>query len=273
MNKKIYKLYLLFGLLFTVKNWFEYLINNFYLKKNTIVTLRNNLRFIVRFNSGDMVAIIEDYFTNQYFPYIERDFIKDWVIVDVGSHIGTFSIQAAFECEITRIIALEPDRENFNQLKKNVKLNLLTDKIDVYNMAMWESSGTIKIYYEPRLTLGSSIVTAPSESSQQVMSITIHDLLDKYIKDECDLMKIDIEGAEYEVILNSDLKDLKRIRRVFVEYHKRPDEKFKAKNLVKKLIKSEFIVFKRINSPILYAFRKNLIDIKYIDKKKLKRVI
>jgi len=271
MKILVYKIYLLFGLVRTVKSWPLYLINNFLYHKDNIVTISNNIDFHLRSNSGDMVAVVEDFYTRQYIPYKNAEFVKDWVVIDVGAHIGTFAILAVKVLGAKSVFAYEPDKVNFLQLQKNIQLNSLNN-IYPQNVAIWKCRGELKLYYDENLTLGSFLVIETGDKFYKIPSKTINDILDMQKLKFTDLLKLDIEGAEYEVILNMSSSDFKRIRRLFVEYHDREGVKLEPRALVSKLKENDFIVFKHFDFPILYAFKEGLADFDYIDRGKLKKI-
>lgn len=135
------------------------------------------------------------------YPYFE---IKDGVLIDVGAHLGKYSIPAAKNAGVM-VIALEPDPYNFNLLKKNVALNK-RENIICLNKGAFSSAGVIPFYTTEAGEGMHSIYRQPE--SRQEASIEVDTLdhiveslqLNKPIK----LVKIDVEGAEYEVLKGAE---------------------------------------------------------------------
>lgn len=133
-------------------------------------------------------------------------------IIDCGSNIGLAVIYLKKRYPNAEIIAFEPDKGNFELLEKNVLKNSW-DKIKIYNKAIWKSEGILSFKTEG--TLGSKIdQTATDENTVQVPSVRLKDLLIRKV----DFLKIDIEGAEYEVL--KDCADsLSEVENLFIEFH------------------------------------------------------
>ncbi len=133
-------------------------------------------------------------------------------IIDCGSNIGLSIVYFKSICPTAEIDAFEPDKINFQLMKKNLALNNFS-KVSLHNKAIWTHNTTLNFINEA--SLGSRIgsddklnVTAP------VQAVRLKDLLIKKV----DFLKIDIEGAEYDVLL--DIKDqLHWVDKMFLEYH------------------------------------------------------
>ena len=68
-----------------------------------------------------------------------------------------------------------------------------------------------------------SLLPAGSSGAEgaSVTAVTLADFLDENGLDGVDLLKMDIEGSEFEVLLTAEIDTLRRIRRVELEYHER----------------------------------------------------
>ena len=133
---------------------------------------------------------------------LESILVPGMVVVDVGAHIGYFSLLAArLVGAAGKVYAFEPAPANFRLLTKNVDLNGLRNIIAV-NKAVSDRVGESILFLQPG-TLGHSLfpeTLGKGETSIKVESIT----LDRFFADEnwphVDLVKIDAEGAEPAVV-------------------------------------------------------------------------
>ncbi|MFH1507838.1 MAG: FkbM family methyltransferase [Candidatus Omnitrophota bacterium] len=140
-------------------------------------------------------------------------------IIDIGAHIGTFSILAASRAMQGRVYAVEAGRENFEYLKKNIALNNLSN-IFISNLALTDSKGTVRLYYpQDGGTWGYTIAKEVSGEYEEVEA----DTLASFMKDNnilcCNFMKLNCEGAEYKIILSTPRQILQRIKILLVLYH------------------------------------------------------
>ena len=103
------------------KNWYIY--PNVYYKftKNKFVVFetKTNLKMKIRVNSTDLMALTNVWMTREYnvenFNITEND-----TIIDVGAHIGLFSLLVSQFCKSGKIFSFEPTRENFDLLVANL---------------------------------------------------------------------------------------------------------------------------------------------------------
>ena len=74
-----------------------------------------------------------------------RPLKHDDVVVDVGAHVGIFTLKAAREAEDGLIVAVEPDPGNFRLLVRNIRANGLENVIPI-RAALWKEEGTLRLF-------------------------------------------------------------------------------------------------------------------------------
>jgi FkbM family methyltransferase len=143
-------------------------------------------------------------------------------IVDAGANIGIFSVWAALQLPESRILALEPFPETFRRLQHNVRSNRLEPRVEVQPLALGARSEerTMPAAGESqRRGLMHADQQDKNETAVKVISITLADLLDRYHLSKIDLLKMDIEGSEWEVLLSTPAYIFRAIQRIQFEYH------------------------------------------------------
>lgn len=125
-------------------------------------------------------------------------------IVDAGANIGLVSIYLASRFPAARILALEPERGNFALLCKNVER--YPNVVPVYG-ALWDENAEVDLI-DPgigpwgfRTRRRGDFGTA--RRLDRVPGFTLDRLMRDYGLDHLDLLKMDIEGAEVEVLRDS----------------------------------------------------------------------
>lgn len=140
--------------------------------------------------------------------------------VDVGANEGYYSIIAARNG--ARVLAVEPQQRLLRVIQTNVELNRLTS-VQVINCAVSDRSGFAEIYLASSVNTGSSgfvRTTAYNLPKARVRVATLESLLNDAGFATVDVMKMDIEGFEYEAILGSAaLFQQHKIRILFLELH------------------------------------------------------
>jgi FkbM family methyltransferase len=132
-------------------------------------------------------------------------------IIDCGAHIGLSVIYLKSICPTANIICFEPDTKNFDLLEKNISSHQL-EKVEIKKEAVWTENTNLNFIQDGNM--GSKIGDANSSNSAAVKAIRLKD----YLNNKVDFLKMDIEGAEYEVL--KDISgSLKNVSKMFIEYH------------------------------------------------------
>jgi FkbM family methyltransferase len=142
------------------------------------------------------------------------------IVVDVGANVGMFSVKAAMEVgESGKVIAIEPEERNFRLLKKNVMLYCLKNVV-MLRKALAARSGRAPFLIS--LLSGThqlKHVGKIPETPEREVEVEV-DTLDNVCKvqgiEGIDLLKIDVEGAELEVLKGAD-QSLKFTRNIAME--------------------------------------------------------
>jgi FkbM family methyltransferase len=132
---------------------------------------------------------------------------SEGIVVDVGAHYGRYTLIAAKRIGPKgKVIAIEADPKNFDMLNKNIKLNKLEHVITL-NLAATSNKSKVKLSIpekKPGHTIYSSIIPdrAPTEKFIEVNANTLDNLLHEngISIEEVNWIKIDVEGAELEVL-------------------------------------------------------------------------
>lgn len=137
---------------------------------------------------------------------------RDPVIIDCGANIGLSIIYFKQIYPESHIIAFEPDSQVFNTLKKNIDSCNLSN-VQLINKAVWDSETTLDFMSEGA-DAGRVVELDYSRQINHVPTVR----LSQYLKQPIDFLKLDIEGAETEVI--QECKDyLSQVLNLFIEYH------------------------------------------------------
>lgn len=154
---------------------------------------------------------------------------KDPFIIDCGSNIGLSLIYFKKKYPKANIIGFEPDPVLFEILKKNT--TKFSD-ILLYNKALGSEKGKFNFISEGGFS-GRIIELATGKKTIEVEV----DTLSTFITQKVDFLKIDIEGLEYQVLINIKSK-LGMVDKIFLEYHSLT-KKSQDLDLILALLKNE----------------------------------
>ncbi|RZD43510.1 MAG: hypothetical protein CXT78_08075 [Thaumarchaeota archaeon] len=159
-------------------------------------------------------------------PYVQDIFIlkKNDVIIDVGAHIGTYSIPIATQIgESGKILAFEPNPKNAMVLRKNIELNKLNNII-VFENAASSKNQVVKLTLsnDPMLSM---ITSSEDEKIVKIECIPLDSLIKKLELKKVDWLKIDAEGSEIS-ILEGSIEILEKFHpKIIIEVRKENEKK------------------------------------------------
>ncbi len=140
-------------------------------------------------------------------------------VVDVGAQIGLFSLKMAPRAE--RILTFEPEPENFKLLSRNLA-GERHQHVEKFNKAVARRPGTLRLYVapdNPGAHTAFPAETSAVEKFQEVEAVRLPDILDERKISHIDYLKLDCEGAEYEIMASLVEWGLDRISYIGMEYH------------------------------------------------------
>ncbi|MFH0961320.1 MAG: FkbM family methyltransferase [archaeon] len=140
------------------------------------------------------------------------------IILDIGAHIGLYSLKVASEFPNAIIFAFEPSGVNYYALEENISISRKTNIFPV-KMAVSDRNGSVTLFNDPRGSGTNTIVNRISNNTEKVLAVTVDAFVRKRRLRSVDFMKIDVEGAE-EAVLRGAESTIKRFRPALsVELH------------------------------------------------------
>jgi len=177
----------------------------------------SGLRIKYRSTSFDRLIIEEIFDVNSY-PFDDFQLAKTALVIDVGAHIGCFTMKAAGMVKEGRVFSFEPERNNYRILRRNIRLNDLSN-VYIFNQGIAYPQGKRKLYTSSLNTGGHSLFPEHSGKYDLADCITLQHVFANNRIANVDLLKLDCEGAEYEILYNTPKEYLDRIRKIVIEYH------------------------------------------------------
>jgi len=196
-----------------LKNWPLYLFN--YLsrsKKPARYCFRDGYSLID--GTGTLAGTIAVVFIRREYGLLQ----KFRTIVDIGANMGSFAVYAAQNCPDATIFCYEPQQENFEFLTRNILANSLEYRVSAFKCAVASTSEQRKIGIAESPThslLSSTVGTA----TQTVRCTTLNEIIVSQKLKGIDFLKINCEGAEYEILESCSRADFDRILNIRLEYH------------------------------------------------------
>ena len=188
---------------------------NRFLTDDLVVRLQG-LKHTVGVHSGE-IGVFEELYVHHAYDSLE-EFIPrpDWVVFDVGANAGFFAIQQASRG--ASVYAFEPNPEAYGRLEEAVRVNDLTGAVTMFACALGAKPGFASIVDGDRTTVASVSFGTESSEGYDVEVDSLDELVPRLDVRRIDLLKIDVEGAEADVLRGASIT-LECVERVVVEYH------------------------------------------------------
>jgi FkbM family methyltransferase len=198
--------------------------------------LRLSVRDDIASQDESIICDIIDKDTYELLKFSTR--INPHVILDIGAHIGTFTLLAKKYWPASRIIAIEPNRSNYASLVRNIELNRLTN-VTPMNIALSDSESMVSVVQCAAQSTLSFCVNYENEINSHIVRksfldnfgpyyvvhpykvkcTTLGSVMESLSLKEINLMKLDCEGAEVQILNSMHPKDIAAVHTIFGEYH------------------------------------------------------
>jgi len=176
-----------------------------------MVEFRNGLTLRLSGHPHDPITV--------FLVFVRRDYgviQPDSTVLDIGANIGCFALYAA-SMGARRVLAFEPNSESFQLLLQNIRANHFERTVLPYQFAVTDRQGETV-----RLPRGSSIYNAIVEDESRTDCETVKTTSLAAIAKEfgpSEMLKLDCEGAEYDILLTTDGVALDGVAAIRMEYH------------------------------------------------------
>lgn len=219
--------------------------------------------FIAREDSTDFV-VADGIFNYQMYKLDFADRVssppsmygfKPRFIIDGGANVGYASIYFAnVYSEVEKIVAIEPEIENFEILKMNLQYY---PQIECLRAGLWKSNTTLSVEESDFHSENSFVTSENPETKNSVQGITIGKIFRESGLDFIDILKLDVEGAEKEIFSDEGNYQewLPYVKVLIIELHDRM-KRGCSHNFFKAV--SEYESFLLLNNENLILIREDL---------------
>jgi len=227
-------------------------------KKSIIFKMRNGIKLNIIPIEGDLTPLQEIFIKEDYRFNIKKK--DDTNILDIGANIGLFSIYAKLKSINAKVFSFEPFPRTYERLITHIKSNSITN-VNTYQFAVGDKNGKVD-FYSTEYSVGNTMMITSKLTDvhykdgyiiNKVDCINLTKLFEICGVSNFDLAKIDCEGCEYLIILNSTAETICKISEYIIEVHQH--NKYSYRDLTNKFKELGFET--TYNSPMLRATLKN----------------
>ena len=197
-------------------NWPEYLLN-YVLRRSRPTEYRMRSGFRLIDETGRLPGTLAEVFVRRRYGSVARF----RTIVDIGANVGSFALYAAQSSPDARIICYEPEERNFSLLTRNLHINGLEGRVAALQRAVGSRKGPRKLAVSVSQLNAFDYLRDGTSQHQWVEGTTLQDIRTEHGLDSLDLLKMNCEGAEYEILEGCSSRDFVGIHNIRLEYHNR----------------------------------------------------
>jgi FkbM family methyltransferase len=171
----------------------------------------------IRLGTTDMVVLSQVFTERQYdlaLPFTPK------VIIDAGANIGLSAVFFANKYPEALVVAVEPEPSNYDMLLKNSAAH---PNITPVRAALWKEPGQLKLEDPGEGHYGfktAALTEGVAVDGRLVQAMTVEDVLSRIGATAVDILKLDVEGAEKEVLENS-AGWIGKVKVIMAELHER----------------------------------------------------
>lgn len=183
---------------------------------------------------------------------------ESMVAVDIGANLGFFSLYLASRFPKARVYAVEPLRVNFDYLVSNLQRNDQVAVEPIY-AAVASQEGSLTLYSstgEYGFPTDSSMISANGDSeAYEVSAIPLQSLMEQHDLDRIHFLKVDCEGAEYDIFYNTPSEVFDRVELIAMETHAGDGEKENTESICLRLEEMGFQALVAQENTFVWAAR------------------
>lgn len=162
-------------------------------------------------------------------------------VIDIGAHIGRLSIYAAIHGKA--VFAYEPDKRNIAKLEENIKINNLNN-LHYFEKVVNGTGEDVIFYFSDNASENSLFEKNKKLPHAEVKGITLENIFKTNNIETCNFLKLDCEGAEYEILGTLPKEYYKKINKITLEYHDHLVKGNSLRDLIFVLTKNKFRILK-----------------------------
>lgn len=178
--------------------------------------------------------VVDEIFMQNVYQIKEGMFDDTGVVLDIGANIGAFTI-FVLKMGAKKVIAYEPDSENYKMLLRNIQLNGFQDKVVVVKKGIGLEGKTETLYHaqggsfvkNDSLTgIANEVLENPRDGSEEIEIVNFASVFADNELAYADVLKVDIEGSEYDLFEGVTAAVVKKSRYLCIEFNNTNQERF-----------------------------------------------
>ncbi len=179
-----------------------------------VLELRSGLKIFLSGDRYDVVTV--------FLIFVRQDdgqIPPGSTVIDIGANIGVFALYAAY-CQAKRVLAYEPNTQAYGCLVRNVRENHLERIITAYPLAVASTADRTVKFPVQASPFNAILDSEALQGFEWVNTTTLQEIVKEQRLGHVELLKMDCEGAEYEIVFQTPDHVWQVIQAIRLEYHR-----------------------------------------------------
>ncbi len=237
------------------QNWYALFIERtFPSKKDKTFYLRTGTKVFGGSDPTNISVISEVFLYHAYFNHYTE---TPKTIIDIGANVGYFTVYAANKFPQAKIFSFEPFPGSYEKLERHKRENNFAN-VTTINKAVSNINGTASLTLSSSVGEHSLVIENKGPNSVTVNCIKLEEAMSEFQIQQCDFMKIDCEGSEYNIFYSLPDETFAKIKNIAIETHFINSDKMNETALAKFLKEKGYeVIMESVGvCPFIFASRK-----------------
>lgn len=241
----------------TFRNWWLYLAYKYGFSSRQTLVFETRNGIMVEVPLRLLHTFKEIFMEEGYLAGLGKKLAPNPVVLDIGANAGYFSLFAVSRFPGASVFAFEPIPINYDQLARHCRLNA-SYNISAFPLAVSGQCGEVKLFFDKTdsFTTSATVLSLDGAADDQIRvpCVSLEKIFDDHHIGKCDLLKMDCEGAEYDILYSCSEECMARIDQLAMEVHRGTGENMNIEAL-ESFLKSRGFVTHHAGIGMLWAWR------------------
>jgi FkbM family methyltransferase len=188
-----------------------------------------DITYLKKQHEGFYKEIVEE----NYYEFSTQS-VSNRVVIDIGANVGIASVYAA-SLGAKKVISVEPTKVTYDKLVNNISLSGYSNIIALQKAVSNVTGNVVKISHNQND--GANGMHNIDTDYEEVETVSLNDLLK--MTDGCEvILKLDCEGAEFDILMNASSEDLKMVSTIALEVHSKLHPIYKDRQHIEDKLRS-----------------------------------
>ena len=195
------------------------MLGKYFFSRGIVVQNKDQLRFVLDANDWiTRIFLLDGNYESGSTGLAKKLLQPGGIFLDVGANFGLFTCQVVHQNKAVKVFAIEPNYKITGRLLQNIEMNALRQQVKVLNMAVSCKIQFVSLQQPAADNAGTTQTIPGTSGALSILSSPLEFVLEQNGITKIDLLKIDIEGNEFDILQNFPF-DQYTIKNIILEFN------------------------------------------------------